>query len=253
MVASERKEAIMANCVIRPIPLAQMTIDKSMITYRMNFGQPFEQVVYVWYIEGSGEKILVDAGVSAEYLSEKRGLPTKQIQPLESGLDKIGLTPDDIDLVIITHLHSDHVAQARKFKKARFLVQKDELEFALNPHPTVAAQYPAEFFQSLDFEVIEGDMRISEDLSILKTPGHTPGGQSVSIKTAQGVAIISGICSTQENFDPPEPINKIMPVIPPGVFVNLFDVYDSLLRIKKMADIIIPIHEPKYVQINHIP
>jgi len=243
----------MANCVIRPIPLAEMTLDKSMLTYRLNFGQPFTQVVYVWYIEGPKEKILVDAGVSAEYLSQKRGMPARDIQSLESGLSKLGLTPDDIDLVIITHLHSDHVAQGRQFTKARFLIQKDELEFAQNPHPTVATQYPREFFDGLNFEIIKGDTRICEEVSVLSTPGHTPGGQSVSIKTAQGIAIISGICTIRENFEPPEPFAKTMSVMPPGIFVHLFDVYDSLLRIKKAADIIIPNHEPEDVEISHIP
>ncbi|GAH66802.1 unnamed protein product [marine sediment metagenome] len=243
----------MANCVIRPIPLSEWQMDKSMVTYRLGFGQMAIQVAYVWYIEGLKEKILVDAGVSAEYLSQKRGMLARDIQPLESGLRKVGLTPDDIDLVIITHLHSDHVAEARKFFKARFLIQKDELEFAQNPHVTVAGQYPREFFDGLNFEVLKGDTRICEEISVLSTPGHSPGGQSVSVKTAQGIAIISGICSTRENFEPPEPFSKTMPVFPYGVFVNLFDMYDSLLRIKKTADIIIPIHEPEYVQRSRIP
>lgn len=243
----------MANYVIRPIPLAEMILDKSMLTYRRNCGQPFTQLVYVWYIEGPKEKILVDAGVNAEYLSQKRGLPSKSIQSLESGLMKVGLTPDDIDLVIITHLHSDHIAQGRQFSKARFLVQKAELDFAQDPHPTVAAQYPREFFGGLNFEVVEGDTAICDGVSVISTPGHSPGGQSVAISTAEGIAIISGICTIRENFEPPESLGKTMPVFPCGVFVNLFNMYDNLLKIKKMADIIIPNHEPEYVQISHIP
>jgi len=243
----------MANCVIRPIPLSEWQTDKSLVTYRLGFGQMVMQVSYVWYIEGPKEKILVDAGVSTEYMSRIRGMPARDIQSLESGLNKVGLTPDDIDLVIITHLHHDHVAQGHQFAKARFLIQKDELELAQNPHPTVAAQYPREFFDGLNFEVIKGDTKICEEVSVLSTPGHTLGGQSVSVKTAQGIAIISGICTIRENFEPPEPFSKTMPVFPYGVFVNLFDMYDSLLRIKKAADIIIPVHEPEYVQISHIP
>jgi len=73
----------------------------------------------------------------------------------------------------------------------------------------------------------------------------------VVVQTAKGKAIITGQCTIDENFAPPE--NIAMQVIPPGVMVDLFDVYDSLLKVKQMADIIIPNHEPKYVQINHIP
>ena len=243
----------MVNCVIRPIPLAQWAHDKSMVTYRLNFGQTAMMVTYVWYIEGPKDKILIDAGVSTEYLSKNRGIPATDIQSLDSGLQKIGLAPDDIDLVIITHLHSDHVAQASKFTKARFLIQRDELEFALNPHPIVAGQYPSEFFKGLNFEIISGDAKICDEVSVLSTPGHTKGGQSVSVNTAQGSAIISGLCTCSENFDPPEPFRNTMPVYPFGIFINLLDMYDSLLRIKNTADLVIPNHDPKYLEQNHIP
>ena len=243
----------MTNCVIRPIPLIEMEIDKSMLTYRLGFGESFKQVVYAWYIEGSKEKIIVDTGISAEYLIQKRGFPARNIQSLESGLKSVGLSPADIDLVILTHLHSDHVAEGCKFTKAKFIVQKDELEFAQNPHPTVAMQYLGELFDGLNFEVVEGDTPICDEVSVISTPGHTPGGQSVTVKTAEGTAIISGLCTIRENFDPPEPFSKTMPVYPIGLFVDLFKMYDNLLKIKNAADIIIANHDPEYVHRNHIP
>jgi len=230
-----------------------MEIDKSMLTYRLGFGESFKQVVYAWYIEGPKEKIIVDTGISAEYLIQKRGFPARNIQSLESGLNSLGLSPADIDLVILTHLHSDHVAEGRKFTKAKFIVQKDELEFAQNPHPTVAMQYLSELFEGLNFEVVEGDTPVCDEVSVISTPGHTPGGQSVTVKTSEGTAIISGLCTIRENFDPPGPFNKTMPVYPIGLFVDLFKMYDNLLKIKNAADIIIPNHDPEYVHRNHIP
>lgn len=243
----------MTNCVIRPIPLIEMEIDKSMLTYRLSFGESFKQVVYAWYIEGPKEKMIVDTGISAEYLIQKRGFPARNLQSLESGLNRVGLSPADIDLVILTHLHSDHVAEGCKFTKAKFIVQKDELEFAQNPHPTVAMQYLGELFDGLNFEVVEGDTPICDEVSVISTPGHTPGGQSVTVKTAEGTAIISGLCTIRENFDPPEPFSKTMPVYPIGLFVDLFKMYDNLLKIKNAADIIISNHDPEYVQREHIP
>ena len=243
----------MTNCVIRPIPLIEMEIDKSMLTYRLGFGESFKQVVYAWYIEGPRKKIIVDTGISAEYLIEKRGFPAKNIQSIESGLNSLGLSPTDIDLVILTHLHSDHVAEGYKFTKAKFIVQKDELEFAQNPHPTVAMQYLSELFEGLNFEVVDGDTPVCDEVSVISTPGHTPGGQSVTVKTAEGTAIITGICSIQENFNPPEQFSKTMPVYPIGLYVDLFKMYDNLLKIKNEADIIIANHDPEYVHRDHIP
>ncbi len=241
----------MANCVIHPVPLVEIALDKSVMTYWLNYGQPIRVTGYVWYIEGAGERILVDAGSSAEYVSRLRGIPAKDIQPLDSGLDKLGVSLSDIDLIILTHLHYDHVAQASQFPKARFLVQRDELEFAQNPHPVFASVYIKELFEELNFEVVNGDTKISEEVSVLSTPGHSPGGQSVSIKTAQGVVIIAGLCTIRENFEPSSPVT--LPVITPGVHINALKAYDSLLRVKEMADVVVPLHEPEFQQKRRIP
>lgn len=243
----------MTKCVIHPIPILETKIDRSLMTYRMNFGQTISSVSYVWYIEGTRETILVDAGASAEYFSVIRKMPATPIQTLESGLGKLGISFGDIDLVILTHLHHDHVADAHRFPKAKFLVQKRELEFALKPHPSVSAQYNREFLEGLHFEIVSGDAKISEEISILYTPGHTPGGQSVNVKTMQGTAIIAGLCSIRENFEPPPLVRENSPVITPGMHTNPLDAYDSVTRIKEIADIVVPVHEPEFRQKSAVP
>lgn len=243
----------MVNCIIHPIPLVEMESDKSLMTYRLNFGEIIKPVTYVWYIEGAQERILVDAGASAQYFSKVRGVPAKTIQPLDAGLHKLGISFSDIDLIILTQLHHDHVTEALRFPRAKFLVQKSELDFARKPHPSVAEMYNREFFQGLDFEVISGDARVCDGVSVLSTPGHTTGGQSVSVNTVQGIAIIAGLCTILENFNPPPPVGNSLPVITPGIHTNVFEAYDSLVRIKEMADIIVPVHEPSFKWTSCIP
>jgi len=241
----------MANCIIHPIPLYQSKGDKSMMTYLVNVGQQGTRGSYVWYIEGAREKILVDAGSSVEAYLRIMGIQVKEIQTLDSGLSQLGLSFGDIDLVILTHLHHDHVAQASRFPNARFLIQRNELEFAQNPHPSVAWYYYKGFFDGLNYEVISGDTKICEEVSVISLPGHTPGGQSVTIKTTQGIIIISGLCTVRDNFEPPPPIT--LPVIPSGIHTNTIDAYDSLLRIKEMPEIGVPNHDPEYFQKSSNP
>ena len=242
----------LSDCVIHPIPLFEFDIDKSLFTYGLNFGQVVRLTTYAWYISGTEKRIMVDAGGTADTSSAK-GFQARELQTLDFGLSKLGISLADIDLVILTHLHYDHVEQACQYPRARFLVQKDELEFALNPHPSFARGYTKEFFNGLNFEVVNGDTQVCEEISVLRTPGHTPGGQSVRIKTAQGTAIISGLCTIRDNFQPTFLINKSMPVTYPGIRTNTFDAYDSLVRIKKMADIIVPNHDPEFLHVETIP
>ena len=243
----------MANCIIHPIPIYQHGGSKSRMTYRYLESEELTTVNYAWYIEGTVKKVLVDTGGDVDYMTKARGVPSEEIQTIDSGLSKLGLSFDDIDLIILTHLHHDHVGYTHRFPKARFLVQRDELEFAQNPHPLFAGAYDKKFFDRLNLEVINGDAKISEEVSIIKTPGHTPGGQSICIKTGQGIAIISGLCTVRENFEPPASLNITMPVIIPALHTSPFDAYDSLLRIKEMADIVVPAHDPEYLQKSSIP
>ncbi|MFC2042059.1 MBL fold metallo-hydrolase [Chloroflexota bacterium] len=135
----------MANCIILPIPLYATDGDKSRFTYGRNMGQPLTVVSYSWYIEGLKEKILVDAGGNVEYPVKVRGMQLHEIQSLDSGLKRLGIDFQDIDLVILTHLHYDHVSQGSRFANVRFIVQRDELEYARNPHPLFTTAYHEEF------------------------------------------------------------------------------------------------------------
>ena len=128
----------MPNCIIYPIPLVERKGDKSEMTYRLNLGQIVRPITYSWYIEGADKKVLVDAGLNAQFLLTTRNERVKEIQTLESGLHKLGVVFNDIDLIILTHLHHDHVAEASRFpkaKKAIINVRNDEISAKPAPGP----------------------------------------------------------------------------------------------------------------------
>jgi glyoxylase-like metal-dependent hydrolase (beta-lactamase superfamily II) len=166
----------------------------------------------------------------------------------EEALAKVGLRTTDIKTVVQTHLMYDHCANSPSLDRARFVVQKEELDFALSPHPLLAGAYQRQFFQDLNFEVVEGDCDLAPGIRLLFTPGHTPGIQSVAVETADGLAVITGFCCLAENFDPriaPAWKTDLAPeVIPPGIHIDMAQAYESMLRVKRMAKIIIPFHDP---------
>lgn len=86
--------------------------------------------------------------------------------------------------------------------------------------------------------MIEGDRELFPGLELLKTPGHSPGSQSVLVNTVRGKEVIEALCCVRENFEPK--------LILPAYHTDLLTAYDSLARIKEVADYIIPMHETSY-------
>lgn len=109
------------------------------------------------------------------------------------GLREVGLDPEDIHLVINTHLHFDHCGRNTgltgepTFPNARYVVQRRELEDALHTHERSRASYiPETFMPILDaglFEVVEGETELLPGLSVLPLPGHNLGQQGVVLRS----------------------------------------------------------------------
>ena len=244
----------MKNLVIRPIPLYIGPMQTSKFTYMMNWDDLTTIAGYVWYIEGAEKRILVDSGTTIEGQLAMGSPLREKPQEMEEGLAKLGLKPEDIDIVIETHLDQDHCELARKFRNAKFIVQKDELEFACNPHPAVANRFfSKDYYQSLNWQVVKGDQKIVDGVEVLLTPGHTPGTQSVSVETEKGKAIITGFCCKDYNMFPPAEVAKVMPVVTLTIHTDLFETYRSMIKVKELADIVVPLHEPKFCWVNRIP
>lgn len=247
---------------IIPIPLFTAEAPgQGRFTYLVDIEATFKAGVYVWYIKGPDLNILVDAGINLGGI-QARGLEVGSAltgdktndDPVTPGLSKIGLTPEDIDIVILTHLHHDHCGMAHLYKNAKFIVQRKELQSALyEPPVTQRPMYNKKLFENLDFLVVEGDVKIIDGVWVILTPGHTHGGQSVVVDTTKGRAVISGLCSIQMNFEPPKPYSTIWPVIAPGIHTDVEQSYQNILRIKTLADIPVALHDSKWSEVASIP
>ncbi|BBO72649.1 MBL fold hydrolase [Desulfosarcina widdelii] len=232
------------------LPLSSMEIDKAVLMYRFHYGQKIRIPNVVWYIEGADMNILVDTAADAKLAMEFRGLPAKEIMSFEDSLESVGLKPEDIDIVVQTHLQWDHCANTQKCRNAKILVQEEELRFAYSPHPILAPTYKKSLFTGLNFVLVKGAQEILPGIDLVPTPGHTPGNMSVAVNTEEGKAIITGFCCLKENFGPPvgasEEIIESTPVVAPGIHLNAVDGYESVLLVKGMADIVLACHDPAF-------
>lgn len=236
--------------VIRPIVLGELEAETSAFTYMCFAGQKTKLEIVSFYIEGPEENILVDTGTYAELAAKYWPGKGKDYATFEEGLDSVGLKPKEIDKVVYTHLHHDHCGYHSKLIQAEAWVQEDEWMFANAPHPTQAQYYPRELYRGWKLKLIKGDYDIADGVKVLHTPGHTPGTQSVAVKTSKGLAIIVGACTIWETFRTPKDILPadlagvfgVWEVFPPTIATDICQAYDTNLRLKKLADILIPCH-----------
>ena len=233
---------------IYPLVTARLAVESGRMTYLRNYGARLWVPCPFFLITGGPEPVLVDTSGSADVMSRLRLEPVEPVVDFKVALEGAGFALEDIRIVIHTHLMYDHCANSRLLPKAKFIVQKKELDFALDPHPMFAGAYQRNLFEGLPFEVVEGDQELMPGIKLLFTPGHSPGGQSVAVATSAGTAIITGFCCTLENFAPQKNqawvTERVPEVIPPGIHTDMLQAYESALRIKNLADIIIPFHDP---------
>jgi N-acyl homoserine lactone hydrolase len=243
---------------IHPIVMGTKHFDKSMMTYQYGYGEPYVIPIYCWYLEGSDKKILVDTGEMGPMKSKEREEAIGgKIYTFEEGLRRWDLKPEDIDIVIHTHLHNDHCENDYKCVHATFYIHEKELQRIHNQHP-LDFRYMEDCIMDIkkngQITVVTEDREIVPGIEVMHTPAHSDGGLTVLVNTSKGKAAITGFCVIMENFFPPKQITALeMEVIPPGTHVNSYDAYDIVLKVKSMADILLPLHEPKFASVETIP
>ena len=237
----------MQEYTIHPLAVGINETDQGVMTYLRDYGKRIYLPIYAFYLSGGGKHILVDTGleqfVVPEGAEEQCGF---KILEFEAALETLDVKPEDIDIIIHTHLHNDHCENDYLCTEAEVYVQRKEYEFMLEPHP-VDHRYYSDILDENEVIEIEGDANILDGIDVIFTPGHTVGGQSVAVNTAKGKAIITGFCCNEKNF----PVSG--PAVAPGVHIDLIEAYDSIQKIKAMADIIIPLHDLSVGRMKRIP
>ncbi len=239
---------------IKPLLLGKLKTNKGQMTYFVDWGKEIWSATVTWYIKAGEHNVLIDTGISCSDIQKYLyGRAYEEIKSFEQALNSVGITPEDVDIVIQTHLHFDHCGNTSKCKNAKVIVQEEELKFAYSPHALFYGSYNLSFLKDLRFSTVSGDNEILPGIRVILVPGHSPGTQAVSVDTEKGKVIISGFCAIKENFSPPEAMRLRWPVIAPGVSVNSLQAFDSALKIKGLADIIVPQHEMEFAEREEIP
>ncbi len=237
----------MQEYTIHPLVVGANETDQGIMTYLRDYGKRIWIPIYVFYLKGGDQNILIDTGLEQFVVPDELGKTYGfDILEFEDALVTVGLKPEDIHVIIHTHLHNDHCENDYKCPNAKVYVQKAEMDFFREPHP-LDHRYYADILDDVDVVEVEGDVNILDGIDVILTPGHTPGGQSVVINTEKGKATITGFCCNDKNFP------ATGPAVTPGVHINASEAYDSIQKIKEMADILIPLHDLAIGKMKTIP
>ena len=237
----------MQEYTIYPLVVGINETDQGVMTYLKDYGKRILLPIYVFYIKGGDKNILVDTGMEQVVVSDEiRKKCGFEIFEFEDALASVGLSPEKIDVIIHTHLHNDHCENDYKCPDAEIYVQQKEFEFLQDPHP-LDHRYYTDILDDLNVIQVNGDATLFDGIDVIFSPGHSVGGQSVSVNTAKGKAIITGFCCNDKNF----PARGA--AITPGVHINAIEAYQSIQKIREMADILLPLHDLSIGNMKQIP
>jgi len=158
-------------------------------------------------VRHNGKVILCETGIGTK-LDEKRARQVELREPEGAllALKRLGIRPDEVDVVLSTHLHWDHAGGFTRlseggrveatFPKAKHFVQRSEWDFALDCDPRSKAAYLAEDFVPVAdaglVEFVDGDAEILPGVELRLTGGHTPGNQVVIFRAGDLAAAMTG-------------------------------------------------------------
>ena len=197
----------MAIYTIVPLHLGDITRPRSNMIYGYDGNEVQDFPLIAYYLEGE-HRILVDTGGSDPGSAQgQRAAPYRrsQEQELSAALGRIGVSADDVEYVVFTHLHWDHAGNNHLFGKAGFFCQKIEYDSLIDPQCEKIG-YDMDYVLGFDYELIDGDKEIFSGISVILAPGHTRGMQCVAVETDAGKIVLTGDLVTLRaslKYDPP--------------------------------------------------
>ena len=192
--------------------------DESVWTPGENVGRSIEFSSTCWLIKRGSEWVLWDTGVPEATLNDPKGwstLPKLIVYHLDKTitgqLAEIGLKASDITYVAVSHTHGDHIGNVSLFPNSTILIQRAEYTWISSPDGTndnvnqLKALARKLLGTPKKLQLVDGDTDVFGDgsVTLISTPGHTPGSQSllVHLKNA-GFIILSGdVVHLEENFE----------------------------------------------------
>jgi glyoxylase-like metal-dependent hydrolase (beta-lactamase superfamily II) len=184
-------------------------------------GEPFKSPMCMFLIDHPKGKVLFDTGLNIACASDPYAYYSPEIlgpyKPVMTGdqaarnvVTTAGFKPEDIDFVVISHLHFDHTGGIGDFPNATYIVHQRELEYAYNPPAYQLSAYLRKDFdgKGIEWQLLRGgldggfDLFDDDIIRLFLTPGHTAGHMSMRVKLPKTgpVMLTQDACYTTVNL-----------------------------------------------------
>lgn len=208
----------------------------------------YEFPLIVWLLEGGEFPILVDTGLAnvdemnrgaAHVLAEP--ITQRPDETMAAHLDRLGLKPEEIGAVFLTHLHFDHVDQLEDYPNARIIVSKHGLAEATKFPGWVGSWAPGKTLELLTRTAKErvlaaDDANVLPGIDVFWLGGHTPCSQAVSVHTTLGEVVLAG--------DAVFRIENLERRVPIGIADSLDEARIAIDLLRSRDAIVLPSHDP---------
>ena len=173
-------------------------------------------------IPSSAGLILVDTGQGDKITAKERRIfgMVDNNRRLDADLRRVGFSPEDVDIVLMTHLHADHAGGCTHwtdpsdpeseavpaFPNARYLIQRLEMAEAAFPNERTRGTYFPDNWEPLrrsgQLELVDGDQELAQGVRSVTVPGHTQSIQAVWVEDAgQSLLFLGDACSWAAHLD----------------------------------------------------
>jgi glyoxylase-like metal-dependent hydrolase (beta-lactamase superfamily II) len=174
--------------------------------------RPMPLDYYVWAIVNAERTVIVDTGFD-ESVARRRG--RQLVRPVGDGLKAVGISPDEVEHIVISHMHYDHAGNADLFPRARYHLQDAEMAYCTGRcmAAEVGGVFDVDAVSAMVHKVFAGrvqfhecDVELAPGITLHKVGGHTRGMQIVRVATERGWIVLgSDSAHFYANLEPGRP------------------------------------------------
>lgn len=196
---------------------------------------PLGMDYFIWVLQSRERTIVVDTGYSRHGAEVRKRDVLSTVPDL---LRRMGVEPDRVETVIITHAHYDHIGNLDAFPSARFVLSRKEYDFWTGPnahqplfHHSVEDEELSTLRGLVDagrVDFFEGSARPAPGIEVIEVGGHTPGQSVVKVETTEGTVLLAS--------DAVHYYEELTEDMPFSSVADLVEMYDTFARIRAMLD-----------------